>query len=1007
MFKLRSTSLFLFFIFALTAINAQAQTTYYPARGVFNGFLRQTNIVECDNNNSSPITVQLTLTASSGAVLAVHAFPVAAFGSMHTILNDLADIVDNHGTYTLSLGPGQDALGDKLNCRTVFYRPALVGAQKDFEYAFSLPVQNAQSGILSGVYNSFDPSGGDSISNNWLSIVNFDPSPFSANVSTYNSDGSLDQTIPIVALPAGARVDIALGHPKGQVTGLYVITPTDNSQRYDAVLVRYNQSTTGDFNFAFPLKATSGSCTGQPVLASTMGNGLTKNWLEIANANDIDITVTVEVRDRFGALVHTERPVVLKKSQYHVFLSDKIDPTGVGNVGSARIICDDPTDKLIIQSTFYGSIPGSFPVEWAYSTQELGRSPVSANATISAPANTFVGMANWFKFADASLAPTLASFNLYDQAGQTVAAGDFGIDAGGTADLGIHSMLGADKVGSVVVNSNTSSASYSGEMLRVLSRDDGEIGNIISIPGIVQQDGLSDGSFKGDPQSLAKYRDKLTSREAQRLLTITSFGGPKTAIDQIVNEGLAAAVDRLTTVVAEPQSLVTEAENWLDGDAEADGPEDFNTQNGVKYRWLTFLLKSPNPLKEKMSLFWHDRFASSCRVLNNGVRMGRCVEHMQRFRTHALGSYRALLREMTTDYLMLVWLNGELNEVSSPDENYGRELLELFSMGEAQNYGAGLRYPLYTEEGEIREFARTLTGYIIKYVRGQNGAPDNWVVEFVPERHDDGVKTFWPGTPYETSGNFVPTDAPDIVLGQRPNDVGRYIGGGLFTMFCHDHPSEQLKAQMASILISSNWNVLPLVKRILQSEACFSPDAHKSRVMDPITFAIGFLKRTGIPMRVDRLARELERMGFDITDPVDVFGWAAGFREKEHQETTFWNAFPVEYANFLTEALRRHKVDFVDSNGDPIFDFCSLNPSDTARSDQVVDHLSTLLGTTFSAAERTQYIRYLDNRSNGLDSNGVPIEQVRLYDAQVPSMCEEKLGGVLWMSTLNPSAMTY
>ena len=104
MFGLRSISLLVALSLAFSAGRTNAQTTYYPARGVFNGFLRQTNIVECDNNNGSPVTVQLTLTASSGALLAVHAFPVAAFGSVHTILNDLADIVDNHGTYTLSLG---------------------------------------------------------------------------------------------------------------------------------------------------------------------------------------------------------------------------------------------------------------------------------------------------------------------------------------------------------------------------------------------------------------------------------------------------------------------------------------------------------------------------------------------------------------------------------------------------------------------------------------------------------------------------------------------------------------------------------------------------------------------------------------------------------------------------------------------------------------------------------------------------------------------------------------
>jgi uncharacterized protein (DUF1800 family) len=1002
-----ATSLFFALFFASSTY---AQTTYFPAQGIFNGFLEQINISECDNQNDKPLNLRLRLVDSTGFEYPPYDFQVAAFGATHTILNDLASIRDKVGIYHLELGAGQDGLGDKLNCRTVFYRPALIGAPKQFEYAYSLAVQNPQSGRLSGIYNSIDPAGSGSISNNWLSIINFDTKPFTADVDVYNSAGSVEKTVSVASLPPGGRQDIPLGHPRGQVAGLYVVNPQDSSLRYDAVLVRYNQAPDTSFNFAFPLRGATGSCTGQPVLASTMGNGLTRNWLEIANTNDVAISVNVEVRDGLGTLVHSERPTVAPRSQYHVYLSDKIDPLGLGNVGSARVLCDDPTDKLIIQSTFYGSVPGKAPVEWAYSTQELGRTPVNSEATISAPVNTFVGMANWFKFADASLTQSALEYSVYDQAGQTTAAGEQVLPGGGTADLGVHAMAAPNSIGSVSVSTDNPKASYSGEMLRVLSRVDGQIGTIISIPAISSQNGVDGGAFRGDPQSLAVYRDALTLEEAQRLATVASFGGGKAEIDRILRDGLRATVDRLLQRKSVSPVINREADDWLDSSLDNDdngrGDDRQVRHDGVKRWWLTYLLKSPNSLHEKLALFWHDRFASSCRVLSGGDMMEKCLEHFQLIRNNATGNFRTLLRGMTIDFLMLKWLNGERNVKQSPDENYAREIMELFSLGEAQSYGKGLRYPLYSESGEIKELARALTGYTTQLVNDQFGR--EYVITFVLNRHDDGSKTVWPGTPYELSGNFEPLDVPDLILNQRPREVGRYISGALFTTFCHDHPSEQLKSQMADILISSNWEIEPLVRRILLSEACYSKAAYKSRIMDPLTFAIGFLKRTGLPMRISRLEDYLDTMGMDITDPVDVFGWAAGYREGEHNETSFWSAYTVEYANFITSALTSHEYDFRDDEtGEPIFDFCSLNPSDRARSDEVVDHIESLLAAKFSSTEKSEYIRYLDNEPNGTDSDGNIIERPRLYDPRVSSLCRAKLGGLLWLSSLNPSALTY
>ena len=1000
MFRAQSVLSSVLFVF-LYVLPAAAQTTYYPAAGPWNGFFNQTVISECDNGNSRAVDLALHMVTSAGEDRGTVGVTVSAYGSAHTILNDLANISNNHGVYTLTLAPGQESLGDKLNCRTLFYRPAAAGAAKVFDYVYSLAVQNAQSGRLSGVYNSLDPAGGDNISYNWLSLVNFDTTPFTATVKVYAGGGALDYEVPVTNLAPGARQDIPLGHPKGQVTGLWVVNPQDNSKRYDATLIRYNAAVNGHLNFAFPLRGTSGSCTGNPVLASTMGNGWTKNWLEIANANDIGIAVTVEVRDRNGVMVHTEKPTVPPKGQYHVFLSDKIDPNHLGNVGSARVLCDDPTDKLIIQSTFYGSVPGSFPTEWAYSTQELGRLPVSSQAEITAPVNTYVGMANWFKFADSSLSNTGLAFTVFNQAGGTAAQGDQFLPGGGTSDLGVHAMVPADRIGSVRVSSATVGAAYSGEMLRVLSRNDGQIGNIVSIPGIVTQNGISDGSFRGNPQSLAQYRDRLSTLEADRLLTTTSFGGSPTQVSQVVTDGLDATVNRLTVFTPEPPALNAAAEDELD--TQVPGGDNQVRHAGVRRWWLTYLYKSPNPLKERMAMFWHDRFASSCRGIGDGLEMKKCVDHVNLLRREALGNYRRLLKEMTVDYLMLTWLNGNKNVRQNPDENYAREIMELFSLGERSHYGRGLRYPLYEETKEIREFARSLTGYTTQFVNDQFG--QQYVVTYVLDRHDTAPKTVWAGTPYEITGSFSPLDVPDVILNQRPRDVGRYLSGALFTSFCHDHPSEQLKAQMADILISSDWELWPLIRRILKSEACFSADAYKSRMLDPLTQALGFLKRTGIPMRVSRIQDNLPNMGFDITNPPDVFGWKIGYREAGNAETTFWNAFPVEYGNFITNALRNHESDF--TTPDTRFDFCSLNPHSRARSDEVVDALAIRLGLALTPTERDTYIHYMDYEPNGTLPNGDPADRPNLYDARVASQCRTKIGGVLWLMSVNPRNLTY
>lgn len=991
MHRFRPTAFAFLFLGSLVLFGAldraEAQTTYFPARGVFNGFLGQTNVVECDNANPLAVTLGLTLRDSAGNLIGSRPVPLAAFGSTHTMLNDVGNINDNYGTYLLELPTGQELLGDKISCRTAFYRSARRGAAKVFEYAYVLPVENPQFGSLAGVFNSMNPSFLDTPTQNWLSIINLDSSSFSANVELYAASGVLAKVVTVSGLAPNGRVDVPIGHPDGQVTGIYRIVPTDGSQRYDAFVIRYNSLPDGTYSFAFPLRALPGNCSGEPVNASTMGNGLTDNWFEVANVSDKTVNVTVEVRDRNGQLLSSEPKAIPPFSQNHTFLSSIIDPAKMGNLGSARVVCQDPNDKLVVQSAFYGHIPNSRTVEWSYATQARGQIPVRPGSQLSIPVNTFLGMGNWLKLADQSQANSTLQYNVYNAAGQVAASGSQFISAGGTGDVGVHGMLPDNSVGSVITSPQTSTAEFNGEVLRTLTRSrDGQLGNIISIPGVVQQSGIEGNTgsgFFGNPQSLAEYRGKLTQEEATHLFDRAAFGGKPDDIFLARNSGLRAAVDRLTTFVPTPD-LDQGAFNWIDGDAAADAAPIQYSWNGVRYFWLQHLMNTPNIFKERMAFIWHDLFAASCRVINSTSELPECYQYVQTLRSQALGNFRTLSQDLTKSYLMLVWLNGNRNKKGRPDENYAREWWELFSLGEKSKHDGAV--PVYSD-ADIAEAARAFTGFRTQIV---GGVPE---VSFVENNHDQGNKTLWVNTPYQVTGNFKYNDVVDLTLDHRP-EAAQWIAKRLFTAFVHDHPSHTVINQLAELLRRNNFEVAPVVRTILLSEAMFSADARGGRVKDPLTYGIGFLRQTGVPVLVNNLDTYLTSMGLTITDPPDVSGWPIN-RYKASEKSDYFMAWAPQYVNYITNLLRG----LGSFQG---YTLAGLLPSPAATGAETVDHIARLLDVQMTAQERSDYIYYMDHLRNNNGSTSVEI-----FNPTNASMVRRKVGGLLWMLGQHESYYTF
>lgn len=968
-----------------------AQTTYYPATGIFNGFLNQLNIVECDNNNNEAVGMSITVTSSIGDVLGQRFLTLPAFGSVHTILNgDLADITDNIGTYLLEIAEGQAFLGDKISCRTAIYRSSSNG-QKQFDYAYVLPVQNPQFGSIGGLFDSRSRSNSGVPTANWLSIVNFDTEKsLEGNLLIYNEEGEIIGGQTIEPLARGERVDIPLGHPDGEVAGTYLIVPDDKTLLYDAFLLRYNQDAAGNYNYAFPLRALAGACAGEPILASSMGNGLTKNYLEVSNVGDLDIDVTIEVRDRFGGLLFTEVRPLTAHSQTSLNLSPIIDPEGTGNVGSARVVCEDLSDRLAVQSTFYGHISSEEDVEWAYSTQARGFSTVRAGAQLSVPFNTFLGMYNWLKISDASLSETTVEFEAFDFTGNLVASGENNLAAGGTIDQGVHEFAGADNVGSLVSTPVESSASFSGEVLRVSARSDGDIGTIIQIPGIIQQAGVSSVGgvgFLGDPQSLTKYRENLTREEAKHLLTRIAFGGSWDEVNAVLEEGLSKTVEKYLAFDPDITALQASCEHHIRGL--------YNVRLSDVQLQLTCMMKeNPNRLQEKLAFMWHDHFATSCLPFDGAHwKIYACRTHMNLFRTHAKGNFGDLFRAVSFDPLMLEWLNGNLNYKDAPDENYAREFHELFGTGESGTHNG--RFPLYTE-ADIAESARIFTGWV--YGRNVHDAR----ARFEPSRHDTGVKTLYRNTPWEVSGAFNAEDLHDIILAR--NDTARYIGERLFVTFCHHSPSEALSNLLGDMVFNANYEVAEILKTILRSEACFSQDARNSRVKDPVHYLFGFVKQTGFPVSTSLLRSLTRDMGLEITNPPTVFGWPMN-RKGKAAETDEYFAWAPQYGNAIV-TLVNDLENFEGGVGMPADGYYLnklLEPIGVAfpGPSQVVDQLADVLDITLGNADRDLYIQYLETTIVGGEVEPDP------FDPQNIAQVRTKMAGLLWLMSQHEQYMTY
>ncbi|MER3404661.1 MAG: DUF1800 domain-containing protein [Chloroflexota bacterium] len=324
----------------------------------------------------------------------------------------------------------------------------------------------------------------------------------------------------------------------------------------------------------------------------------------------------------------------------------------------------------------------------------------------------------------------------------------------------------------------------------------------------------------------------------RHLLRRAGFGASEAELEEYSTLGFDRAVDRLIHYeqVAEDVDIDKLA---FDLDLDLTKIED------QRLLWMYRMATTRRPLQEKMTLFWHGHFATANSKVNN---VGYMVRQNQFFRDHALGNYREILRGISRDPAMLRWLDSNTNRKRSPNENYARELMELFTLG-IGNYS----------EQDVKEAARAFTGWFVK--------DDQFY--FDAAQHDNGPKTVLGRT-----GNWNGDDVIDILVGHPA--TARRLASKLFRFFVYDNPEPDTIGRFAQVYLGSGYDVRALVEAILRSAEFRSERAFHALIKSPMELIIGAVKALGLATLPRDLAAIARRMGQDLYNPPTVKGWDGG-----------------------------------------------------------------------------------------------------------------------------------
>ncbi len=321
------------------------------------------------------------------------------------------------------------------------------------------------------------------------------------------------------------------------------------------------------------------------------------------------------------------------------------------------------------------------------------------------------------------------------------------------------------------------------------------------------------------------------------------FGATVAELDAGAKDGHAKTLDRVLNGTPEAEDFVRTSDFMASERSMPVGAP----QLRLSAWWLDRMLKTRHPVREKLTLFWHDHFATSNAKVQNARFM---LAQYQLMQSHALGSFAELLTKMGTDPAMLVWLDTNTSTKAAPNENYAREVMELFSLG-VGNY----------TEADIRQAAKAFTGYEIKDGKGTLNR----------RQHDSGEKDV-----FGKKGNFTGEDVAKLCL-EHPA-CPRYIVKKLYKFLVSDTdtPVAELIDPLAEQYRESGFDTGKLVSTILRSNLFFSPAAYRAKIKSPVEFAVGTVRTLEGSAGTLPLASALDGLGQVLFAPPSVKGWDGG-----------------------------------------------------------------------------------------------------------------------------------
>ena len=471
------------------------------------------------------------------------------------------------------------------------------------------------------------------------------------------------------------------------------------------------------------------------------------------------------------------------------------------------------------------------------------------------------------------------------------------------------------------------------------------------------------------------YTGPWTRNEIIHLLKRTMFGAKPVDVSYFESKTMIETVDELlnpvdplpnppvkdysTTGALSPDNDVPAGGTWINS-INNDGTIQSLRRSALKKWWIGCQINQDRSIREKMTLFWHNHFSTETADVGNGNML---YNHVNLLRTNCLGNFKQLVRSITIDSAMLIYLNGRFNTLTAPDENYARELQELFTLGKENN-------PNYTE-ADVKAAAKVLTGWQV------SSTTVPFASFFTSSRHDSTNKQFSSffnntvitGRTGTTAGILELDDLLNMIFNKQV-EVSRFIAKKLYRFFVYSEIDATTQTNviepLALELRLNNWDIKIAMERLLKSEHFYDVLNQGAQIKSPLDHIIAVCREWNIvfPNSITEYAdaygmwnyilAAAANAGQNLGDPPSVAGWPAFYQTPQYYE--LWvNTDTLPKRNQFTDIMigngytRNGKKIWIDA-----VEFTKTLPNPGDPNQLIIDVLAVIFQIELSQASRDQ-----------------------------------------------------